>query len=106
MNKATYVVPQKTKSADLFDARPQLGTGGQKLKALREAAPGHTDIIDAVWHLASHMNGVAITMEKEMGIVKYAEVNPSSPWGRATVHARETMAKTLDPKRIIATKQV
>lgn len=106
MNKATYHVSQKTKSAESFDSRPHLGSGGQKLKTLREHAPDHAELIDAVWHHASHMNGLAINhFEKDAHLIRYSDVNPPDLWGRATVHARHTMAQTLDPSRVIKTNR-
>jgi hypothetical protein len=104
--KPTYVA-DKTASAKAFDdARPRLGSGGNTLKTLRETTPDAIPIIDSIWHLASHMGGLATAMEKQAGLVRYSSVNPAGGWGRATIMAREAMAAKIDPKHIIITKQV
>lgn len=97
-----YVVKNKSPSARMFDqSRPRLGTGGNMLGEVRERV-ADPSFVDAVWHLASHMNGVAVQMERDTGLVKYDSVNPPGQWGRATSMARDAMAHKLDPRRIRA----
>lgn len=107
-DKAIYQVPQKTRAAEMFDEKKFLGTGGRKLEAIRQEAPPHqVEFIDAVWHNCSHWNGAVLYgLERDAGMIKYSDVNPAAAWGKQTVHAREAIAKTLNPKHIVAAGRV